>query len=81
MIGLETKEKIDPEGHYPQNTISHCIISNDIQIALHYFQCQISAMPLIRAGLYLAISKTGKCLLPLSLFLTFNYYGSQVAKV
>ena len=59
---------MDLEGHYPQNTISHCIISNETQITLHFFQGRISAMPEIRIDLFLAISKTGKCLLT-SLFL------------
>ena len=40
--------------HYPQNTISHCIISNETQITLHFFQGQISAMPDIRGDLFLA---------------------------
>ena len=57
------------EGHYTQNTISHCIISNETQITFHFFQGRISAMPLIRADLFLAISKTGMCLLTLSVFL------------
>ena len=56
------------EGHYPQNTISHCIISNETQITLHFFQGRISAMPEIRADLLLAVSKTGMCLLTLSVF-------------
>ena len=51
------------EGHYPQNTISHCIISNETQITLHLFQDRISAMPEIRADLFLVTSKTGMCLL------------------
>ena len=50
------------EGPYPLNTISHCIISNETRITLHFFQGQISAMPEIRADLFLAISKTGMCL-------------------
>ena len=50
---------MDFEKHYPQNTISHCIISNETQIALHFFQGRISAMPDIRADIFLAISKTG----------------------
>ena len=54
---------MDLEGHYPQNTISHCIISNETQITLHFFQGRISAMPDIRTDLFLEISKTGKCLL------------------
>ena len=33
--------KMDLEGHYPQNTISHCIISNENQITLHFFQDRI----------------------------------------
>ena len=60
---------MDLEGHYPQNTISHGIILNETQITLHFFHGQISAMPLIRANLLLAISKTGMCLLTLSVFL------------
>ena len=28
---------MDLEGHYPQNTISHCIISNETQITLNFF--------------------------------------------
>ena len=51
------------EGPYPQNTISHCIISNESQITLNFFHGRISAMPEIRANLILAISKTGMCLL------------------
>ena len=54
------------EGHFPQNTISHCIISNETQITLHFFQGRISAMP---ADLLLAVSKTGMCLLSLSVLL------------
>ena len=60
---------MDLEGHYPQNIISHCIISNETQITLHFFQGQISAMPEIRADLFLAISMTGMCLLTLSILL------------
>ena len=56
------------EGHDTQNTISHCIISIETQITLHFFQGRISAMPEIRADLFLAISKTGMCLLTLSVF-------------
>ena len=58
---------MDLEGHYPQNTISHCIIR--MKLILHFFQGRISAMPEIRADLLLAVSKTGMCLLPLSVFL------------
>ena len=65
MIKSETNEKIDLEGHYPQKTISHCIISNETQITMHFFQGQISAMPEIRTDLFFAISKTGMCLLTL----------------
>ena len=54
--------------HYPQNTISHCIIWNETQITLHFFQGRISAIPEVRADLFLAISKTGMCLLTSSLF-------------
>ena len=55
--------------HYPQNTISHCIISKETQITLHFLQGRISAMPEIRADLFLAISnRTGMCLLTPSFF-------------
>ena len=60
---------MDLEGHYPPNTISHCIISNETQITLHFFQGLISAMPEIRTDLFLAITKFGMCLLTLSFFL------------
>ena len=56
-------KKMDPKGHYPPNTNSNCITLNCIQITLHYFQCRISAMPLFRADLVLAILKPGACLL------------------
>ena len=59
VIKWVTSEKMDLEGHYPQNTISHCIISNETQITMHFFQGRISAMPEIRADLFLATSKTG----------------------
>ena len=42
---------MDIEGHYPQNTISHCIISNETWITLHFFQGRITAMPEIGADL------------------------------
>ena len=61
--------KMDLEGHYTQNTISQCIISNETQITLHFLQGRISAMPEIRADLLLAVSKTGMCFLTLSVFL------------
>ena len=57
--------------HCPQNTISHCIISNETQITLHFFQGRLSAMPEVRADLFLAISKTGMCLLTSSFFKCF----------
>ena len=60
--------KMDLEGHYPQNTISHCIISNETQITLHFFQGRISEMPEKIADLFLAISKTGMCQLTLAVF-------------
>ena len=41
---------------------SHCI----------FFQGRISAMPEIRANLFLAISKTGMCLLTLLVFKRFT---------
>ena len=59
---------MDLEGHCPQNTISHCIISNETQITLHFAQGRISAMPEIKADLLLAVSKAGMCLLTLSVF-------------
>ena len=61
MIRSEPNEKMDLEGHYPQNTISHCIISNKTKITLHSFQGRSSAMPEIRTDLFLAISKTVMC--------------------
>ena len=45
VIKSETNEKIDLEGHYPQNTVSHCNISNETQITLHFIHGQISALP------------------------------------
>ena len=81
MIKPEINAKIDPKGHYPQNTISHSIISNETQITMHFFQGRISTMPEIRAGLFLAISKTGMCLLTSSCFKRFTAFGSQLAKV
>ena len=72
---------MDLEGHYPQSTISHGIISNETQITLHFFQVQISAMPEVRTNLFLAISKTWMCMLTLSFFKTLYYFGSQLAKV
>ena len=45
---------------------------------LHFFQGRISAMPEIRADLFLAISKTGMCLLTLSvLFKRFTILVSS----
>ena len=72
MIRSETNEKMDIEGHYPQNAISHCIIANETQITFHFFQGQISAVTEIRADLFLAISKTGMCLLTSSFFKSFT---------
>ena len=69
MIRLETNEKMDLD----QNTISHCIVSNETQITLHYFQGRISAIPEIRADLFLAISRNGMCLLFLSLSNSFTF--------
>ena len=37
-------------------------------LTLHFLQGRISAMPEVRADLFLAISKTGMCLLTLSVF-------------
>ena len=69
---MNTNEKMDLKGNRPQNTISHCIILNETQITLHFFQDRISAMPEIRANLFLAISKTGMCLLTLPFFKRFT---------
>ena len=69
MIKSESNEKMDLEGHYSQNTISHCIISNETRSKFHFLQCRISAMSDIRTGLFLAISKTGMCLLTFFYFL------------
>ena len=82
MIRSETNEKMVLEGHYPQNTISHCIISNETQFTLHYFQGRISAIPEIRAELFLTISKTEMCLLTSSFFkrLLFRIPASQGLK-
>ena len=68
MISLETNYKKDLEGHFPQNTSSHCIILNETQFLFHAFQGRISAMPEIRANLFLVISKTGVCLLTYIIF-------------
>ena len=62
MIRLERNEKMDLEKHYPQNTISQCIISNETQITVHFFEGRIAVMPEIRTDLFLAISKTGMCM-------------------
>ena len=72
MIKSQTNEKMDLEGHYPQNTISHCIILYVTQFTLHFFQGRISAIPQIRANLFLAISKTAMCLLTSSFFKRFT---------
>ena len=72
MIRSETNEKMNLEEHSPHNTISHCIISNETQITLHFFQGRIPAMPDIRANLFLAISKTGMRLLTSSFFKRFT---------
>ena len=66
--------KMDPEGHYPQNTISHCItcISNETQTTMHSFQGRISAMLEMTVGLFLALSKTGICLLTSLCFKRFT---------
>ena len=61
------KQKMYLEAHYPQNTISHSIISNKLRSHCT-FSGSNSAIPEIRADLLLAISKTEKCLLALSFF-------------
>ena len=72
MIRSETNVKVDLEGHCPQNTISHCIISNETQFTLHFFLGRISALTVIRADLFLAISKTGMCMLTSPFFKRFT---------
>ena len=72
---------MDLEGHYPQNTISYYIISNETQITLHFFQARISAMPKIRVKLFLAIFNTRVSLLTLSFVNVFTIFGYQLAKV
>ena len=59
---------MDLEGHCPQNTISHSIILSETQITVHFFQGRISAMQDKGAHILVAISKTGMCLLTLSVF-------------
>ena len=80
VIELKPNEKMNPEEHYPQNSESHCIISYWIQITLHYFQCRSFALRSVQSDLSLVILKTRTCLLTYQ-FLTFNYSGSQLAKV
>ena len=72
VVRSDLNAKMDLEGHYPQNAISHCIISNETQITLHFLQHRISAMPEIRGDLFLAISNTGMCLLISSFFKRFT---------
>ena len=72
VIRSEMNEKMNLEGLNPQNTISHCNISSETQITLHLFQSRISAMPEIRANLFLAISMIGMCLLTSSFFKRFT---------
>ena len=69
--------------HYPQNTISHCIISNETQITLHFFQGRISAMRDIRADLFLAISKKWYVIVNFIVVFFFNVllFWSQLTKV
>ena len=83
VIRSEMNEKMDLEEHYPQNTISHCIISNETQITSHFFLSRISAMPEKTTGLFfnLAISKTATSLLTSSCFKCFTVFGSTLAKV
>ena len=71
MIRSETNEEMDPEGNYPLNTISYCIISNETQLLLNFFQGRISAMLEIRADLFLTISRTGFFLLTSSFLKRF----------
>ena len=61
---------MDLEGHYPQNTISNCIIPYATQITLHSFQSRIYGSPEIRAGfkLFFAMSKTRMRFLTSSFF-------------
>ena len=72
---------MDLEGHYPQNTISHALFRMKVRSHCTFFRVEFSAMPEIRADLFLAISMTGMCLLTLSVFYTLYYFGSQLTKV
>ena len=64
---------MDLERHFPKTTISHCIISNETQITLHFFEGRISAMLEIRADLILAISETGMCLFSIYKLFFLNF--------
>ena len=81
MIRSETNAKMDLEGHYPQNTILHCITSNGTKITLHFFQGQISAMPEIIAGLFLGNIKDWNGFVNVVIFKRVTIFGSQLAKV
>ena len=62
---------MDPEGHYPQNTISHCIISNKHSDHIALF----SGLDFCNArdeSRFILKSKTGLCLLTLSVFKRFT---------
>ena len=63
---------MDLEGHYPQNTISHRIIRMKLRSHCTFFQGRISAKTEIRAELLLGVSKTGMCLLTLSVLKCFT---------
>ena len=56
-----------------KHTLSHFsyepLITHETQITQHFFQGRISAMPEVRADLFLVISLTGMCLLTLLVFL------------
>ena len=58
MIRSETNEKMDLEAPF----------HNESQTKVHFLQGQISAVPEIRADLFLALSKTGMCLLTILFF-------------
>ena len=77
MIRSETNEKIDLEGHYPKTLFHIALFRMELRSHCTFFQSRISAIPEIRADLFLAISKTGMCWLTLSYFkaaysVTFN---------
>ena len=74
MIELKLNEKMEPVEHYPQNSKSHCITSYCNQITLHYFQCPIFALRLVRSDLSLAILKARTPLLTFIIHLKIQLF-------